>query len=212
LSVETPEAEAPVTCSRCGANYTGGDACPSCGLLPTPVPCDDDPHEQAHYRCVLCGRTVCGYGPSGTRAALCSVHASVPVIGEWAQVYGTADGIEADLIVQNLQAEGVDAQVYDQKDDNVFPVDLGELAIVRVLVPVWEFERALDLAQAYTNSAGGVTFACPSCGELYEPGQTQCGNCGASLPGLEDTGSGEAVDAEGAPYADPGYEGTEPPR
>lgn len=183
MSVQTPEAQAevPVTCSRCGARYAGGDACPSCGLLPAAVPCDDDPREQANYRCVLCGRTVCGYGPSGTQAAVCKLHTSVPVIGEWAQVYGTSDGIEADLIVQNLQAEGVDAQVYDQKDDNVFPVDLGELAVVRVLVPVWEFERAIEVVQSFSNSTGAVTFACANCGEAYEPGQTQCTNCGASL-------------------------------
>lgn len=182
MSVETPEVhEASQTCSRCGARYTGGDACPSCGLLPSPVPCDDDPHAQANYRCVLCGRTVCGYGPSGKQAALCSLHSSIPVIGEWVQVYGTSDGIEADLIVQNLAAEGVDAQVYDQKDDNVFPVDLGELAVVRVLVPVWDYERAIELVQSYANSTGAVTFACPNCGEAFEPGQEQCGNCGASL-------------------------------
>jgi hypothetical protein len=145
------------------------------------APCDDDPARQTRFRCVLCGRTVCGDEPGGTRPALCPMHASVPLVGGWAQVYSTGDSIEAGLIVQNLQAEGVDAQVYDQKDDNAFPVDLGELAVVRVLVPVWQFEDAFELVNAYSNGAGEVTFACPSCGEVYEPGQTQCGNCGASL-------------------------------
>ena len=182
MSVETPEVhEATTTCPRCGANYAGGDACPSCGLLQAPVPCDDDPGRQARFRCVLCGRTVCHEEPGGNRAALCQLHAAVPMIGEWAQVYTTADGMEAGLIVQNLQAEGIDAQVYDQKDDNVFPVDLGDLAVVRVLVPAWEFEQALELVNSHMDSAGEVTFACPACGEVYEPGQTQCGNCGASL-------------------------------
>ncbi|HYW10950.1 MAG TPA: DUF2007 domain-containing protein [Longimicrobium sp.] len=182
MSVETPEVlEASTTCSRCGAQYAGGDACPSCGLMLAPAPCDDDPGTQTRFRCVLCGRTVCGQEPSGTRAALCSMHASVPMVGGWAQVYSTGDSIEAGLIVQNLQAEGVDAQVYDQKDDNAFPVDLGELAVVRVLVPVWQFEDAFELVNAYSDGAGEVSFACPSCGEVYEPGQTQCGNCGASL-------------------------------
>ena len=58
---------------------------------------------------------------------------------------------------------------------------LGELAVVRVLVPVWQFEEAFELVNAYSNPAGEVGFACVACGEVYEPGQTQCGNCGASL-------------------------------
>jgi hypothetical protein len=184
LSVETPEVlEASTTCSRCGAEYAGGDACPSCGLMPAAVPCDEDPSRQTRFRCVLCGRTVCEGAPEldGKHPALCPLHASVPMVGGWAQVYSTGDSIEAGLIVQNLQAEGVDAQVYDQKDDNAFPVDLGDLAVVRVLVPVWQFEDAFELVSSYMDSAGEVTFACPACGEVYEPGQTQCGNCGASL-------------------------------
>jgi Putative prokaryotic signal transducing protein len=180
LSVETPEIS--TTCPRCGAEYTGGDdSCPVCGLLHAPVPCDERPGEQARFRCVLCGRATCTAEPAANRAAVCEEHASVPVIESWAQVYSTGDGIEAGLIAQNLQAEGIDAQVYDQKDDNAFPVDLGELAIVRVLVPVWDFAEALDLVTSYMDGDGEVGFACPSCGEVYEPGQTQCGNCGASL-------------------------------
>ena len=179
LSVETPEVT--TTCPRCGSEYAGGDACPACGLLQNPVPCDDAPGQQARYRCVLCGRTVCGKEPDGKRAALCELHATVPLIEGWAQVYSTADGFEAGLIAQNLQAEGLDAQVYDQRDDHVFPVDLGELSIARVLVPVWQFEEAFALVNAHMDSAGEVTFACPACGEAFETGQTQCGNCGAAL-------------------------------
>lgn len=182
MSVETPETpEITTTCPRCGAEYDGGDSCPACGLLSSPVPCDDRPGEQARYRCVLCGRAVCGGDPGAGRPGLCEQHATAVIIEQWTQVYSTSDGIEASLIVQNLQAEGIDAQVYDQKDDHVFPVDLGELAIVRVLVPVWDFAQAHELVHAYMDSAGEVTFACPACGEVFEPGQTQCGNCGASL-------------------------------
>lgn len=184
MSVEAPEAT--FACPRCGAEYTGGDACPSCGLLQAPVPCDDDPSRNAAFRCVLCGRTVCGGDPAGKRAALCDLHAHVPIIEGWAQVYTTGDSLEADLIVQNLQAEGIDAQVYSQKDDHAFPVDIGELSIVRVLAPVWEFGEAMDLVQSYTSSDGEVAFACPNCGEVYEAGATQCASCGASLIGGDD--------------------------
>lgn len=155
MSVEAPEAT--FTCPRCGAEYTGGDACPACGFLQAPVPCDDDPSRNAAYRCVLCGRTVCGSDPAGKRAALCDLHAHVPIIEGWAQVYTTGDPLEADLIVQNLQAEGIDAQVYSQKDDHAFPVDIGELSIVRVLAPVWEFGEAMDLVESYNNGDGEIS-------------------------------------------------------
>ena len=181
LSVESPEVT--TTCPRCGAEYAGGDACPACGLLQSPVPCDDDAARQARYRCVLCGRAVCAAEPGAGRPALCEQHAAVPIIEQWAQVYSTSDGFEAGLIAQNLEAEGIDAQVYDQKDDYAFPVDLGELSIVRVLVPVWQFAEATEMVNAYMDTAGEVTFACPACGEVYEPGQSQCGNCGGSLVG-----------------------------
>jgi uncharacterized OB-fold protein len=62
-------------------------------------------------------------------------------------------------------------------------VDLGELSIVRLLVPVWEFSAALDIIRSYMDSEGEVGFACPSCGEVYEPGQAECASCGASLTG-----------------------------
>jgi hypothetical protein len=192
LSVETPEAT--FACPRCGAEYTGGDACPSCGFLQAPVPCDDDPSRNAAFRCVLCGRTVCD-AVAANRAGLCDQHAHVPIIEGWAQVYTTGDPLEADLLAQNLKAEGIDAQVYSQKDDNAFPVDIGELSIVRVLAPVWEFREAMDLVQSYTSSDGEVAFACPSCGEVYDPGATQCASCGASLTGDDDATLIRADDA-----------------
>ena len=184
MSVETPEApEITYTCPRCGAEYAGGDGCPSCGLLREALPCDDGSGGQARYRCVLCDRLVCGDGPGPNRPGLCEQHASTRIIENWAQVYSTGDGMEAGLIAQNLQAEGIDAQVYDQKDDNVFPVDFGELSIVRVMVPVWEYAGALEVVQSYMDSSGEVVFACPACGEVYEPGESQCTICGASLVG-----------------------------
>ena len=177
MSVESPATTH--SCPRCGAEYTGGDACPSCGFLREPVPCDDDPARTAASRCVLCGRAVCG--EAAGLPALCDAHAHVPIIEDWAQVYTTNDELEAELIVRNLQAEEIDAQVYSQKDEYAFPVDLGELSIVRVMVPVWEFADALDVVEAYGRGSGNLSFACPNCGEVYEAGATQCASCGASL-------------------------------
>mgnify|MGYP006202518793 CR=1 FL=1 len=61
-------------------------------------------------------------------------------------------------IAAALRAEGIDAQTYSQRD-RIFSVDLGELSIVRLLVPVWEYERALQVIREHLNPRvriGGV--------------------------------------------------------
>ena len=174
--------EETLRCEWCGTEFAGGDSCPQCGRLQAPVPCEDDPAQGAAFRCVICGRAVCRDLPDAGHAALCDEHRTVPIIEGWAQVYTTAAGMEAQLIVENLRAEEVDAQLYDQAD-RTFPVDLGELSIARVLVPVWQYEGALELIRSYMDDEGEVAFACPSCGEVSEPGQATCSSCGATLAG-----------------------------
>ena len=167
-------------CAHCDVEYDEGDSCPACGVLREPVPCDDDPSRTARYRCVICGRTVCG-DDDVEGAARCADHATVSVTEGWSQVYAASDEIEAGLIVDNLRAEGIDAQVFSHKDDT-FPVDRGVRNVVRVLVPVWEHADASQLIQSYMDREGEVGFACPGCGEVHEPGATRCEACGADLP------------------------------
>jgi hypothetical protein len=75
----------------------------------------------------------------------------------------------------------VDAQIFSQKDQ-MFSVDFGELSIVRLLVPAWEYEQAQKVIRERMNSDGEVAFACARCGEAFEPGLAQCESCGAVLP------------------------------
>ncbi|HSU14372.1 hypothetical protein [Longimicrobium sp.] len=176
--------EATYTCPRCDAEYTSGDdACPLCGAIREgEVPCDDDPGRMAHSRCVICGRAVCGDRPEGRQAALCPDHRDIPVIEGFAQVYTNSNEFAAQLVVENLRAEGLDATLFSQSDRS-FPMDLGELSIARVLVPTFQYEQALQIIREYMDTEGEVTFACPSCGDVYEPGQETCTNCGAQLVG-----------------------------
>ena len=175
-------AEASYTCDRCGTEYGDGDSCPACGALREPVPCEEDPSQRAHARCVLCGRAVCGPQADDREPARCLEHRGVPVIEGFAQVYTNNNAFAAQLLVENLRAEGLDAALYSQADRS-FPMDLGELSISRVLVPAFQYEQALELVREYMDSEGEVVFACPSCGEVFEPGQETCSSCGASLAG-----------------------------
>ena len=161
------------------------EACPACGYLLQKRSCDRHADRDAEGQCAICGRALCSEcnQPQG-RHFVCEDHANVPLIMGWAQVYlasGVGD-IEAELIRENLNAEGIEARVLSQRDHFSFVVDLGELDQVRVLVPAYQYEEARELIKAHTDAQGEVSFACPECGEAYEPGDSVCAACGASLP------------------------------
>jgi predicted amidophosphoribosyltransferase len=177
---EVPAA-ASYTCERCGTEYAEGDACPACGSLRAAVPCDDDASRAAHSRCVLCGRAI-DDPLEANEPARCAEHRAVPVIEGFAQVYTNNNAFAAQLLVENLRAEGLDATLYSQADRS-FPMDIGELSISRVLVPAFQYQQALELVREYMDTEGEVVFACPSCGEVFEPGQETCSSCGAALAG-----------------------------
>jgi len=65
------------------------------------------------------------------------------LIEGWAEALRTADDIEARLMSDGLNGEGIEARVLSQKDRaNV--VTFGGLSIVRVLVPAHRLEEAWD--------------------------------------------------------------------
>jgi hypothetical protein len=170
-----------IECDRCGSEFAGADACPGCGRIVAELACDRHPERAAVGRCVLCARALCKEcSYEERRVTLCGEHREIPVIEGWAQVYSTTSEMEAQLVRDNLRAEGIEAQVFSQRD-MMFNVDLGELSIVRVLVPSWEYEQALALIQSHMDVDGEVAFACASCGESYESGARECLACGAAL-------------------------------
>jgi hypothetical protein len=80
------------------------------------------------------------------------------VVGGWAQIYSTSDDLEAELIRDNLEAEGVDARILSQKDHFSLPVDLGDLSPVRILVPAFAYEEAERLLDEHRDELGQVAF------------------------------------------------------
>ena len=171
-------------CPNCGQEVDAAEtACAACGQLATPTRCALHPEREAPGQCVVCGRAVCEecYAEDQPHY-LCPEHRHVEVIEGWAQVYTTADDVEAQLIRENLRAEGIDAEILSQKD-RMLTVDLGDLSQVRVLVPAYAYTQAADVLAEHMDRQGQVAFACPACGEAYADGEEVCGACGQPLPG-----------------------------
>ncbi len=178
-----PAADSDYECPNCGAVIPGdAGACPVCGQLTAPVPCARHPDRMAEGACVVCGQSLCEACDLGQGTEyLCEDHQDVRVTEGWAEVYSANDDLEAELVRDNLQAAGIDSQVLSQKDHFSFTVDLGDLARVRVLVPAFEYEGAMQTLAQHEDTTGQVAMACPSCGAPYAEGDATCGACGASL-------------------------------
>ena len=171
-------------CSHCGQEVEAAprEACPACGHLEVAARCERHPDREAHGRCVVCGSAVCEECDHEKIVHhLCPRHHEVELIEGWAQVYTTSTDVEAELIRENLRSEGIDAEVLSQKDHMV-RVDMGDLSPVRVLVPAYAYEHARSVVEEHMDEHGELAFACPTCGEAYEPGADRCETCGEPLP------------------------------
>ncbi len=95
----------------------------------------------ALHRCAVCGVALCQRCLRGRRTALCEAHEGVSLISGWAEAARGVDEAEAEMLAGRLRAADLDVQIFSQKDHaNV--VGLGTLALVRVLVPVFQLEQA----------------------------------------------------------------------
>jgi hypothetical protein len=170
-------------CPRCDETISAeAEACPACGHLFVEASCDRHPDRGAEGQCALCGTALCGDCDAGDRRYhKCEAHAEIPIIEGWAQVLSLADEVEAKLIEDNLRAEGVDARILSQKDHSAFPVDLGDLAVIRVLAPTYAYQQAERLIAAHRDHVGEVSFGCPNCGEPFDAEATVCTACGEAL-------------------------------
>lgn len=150
----------PATCAHCGEQISSdAEACPACGELRESQRCLKHANEEALGQCVICGNALCGAcNKGGDSHYLCETHCEIPVVGGWAQIYTTSDDLEADLIRENLEAQGIDSRVLSQKDHFSIPVDLGDLSPVRVLVPAFEYEAAEQVLAEHSDARGEVAF------------------------------------------------------
>ncbi len=171
-------------CEHCGETIAhDAGTCPACGHLATPARCERHPEREAPGRCALCGTAVCGEEcDAGTKLYhKCQDHADVKIIEGWAEVLALPDEVEARLIEENLKAEGIESRILSKKDHSAFPVEFGDLARVRILVPTYAYEEAARVLAGHQDAEGEVSFGCPHCGEPYEESESVCSQCGEAL-------------------------------
>ena len=159
-SMAATSAAAAVSCDHCGERISSdADACPACGDLREQRNCARHADRDAEGQCVVCGSAVCeDCNKGGDTHFLCETHRAIPIMEGWAQIYTTSDDLEANLIRENLENEGVDARVLSQKDHFSLPVDLGDLSPVRVLVPAFAYQDAQRLLALHQDATGEVSF------------------------------------------------------
>jgi hypothetical protein len=160
LTEETASSGPPVDCPHCGERISSdAEACPACGDLRESQQCAVHANVAAEGLCVVCGTAVCDEcNEGGESHFICATHCEIPVVGGWAQIYTTSDDLEADLIRENLEAQGIDSRVLSQKDHFSIPVDLGDLSPVRVLVPAYEYQAAEQVLAEHRDAQGEVAF------------------------------------------------------
>lgn len=136
-------------CESCGRERPeASTACPWCGLLDQPRACARHRNSMAFHQCAVCGTGLCSDCRRGKRrTALCEEHEQVRLISGWAEAARSTDEVEAEVLASRLRGAHVDVQVFSQKDHaNV--VSLGALALVRVLVPVFQLQEARRILAA----------------------------------------------------------------
>jgi len=71
----------------------------------------------------------------------------VRIVQGWAEVERATDEMRAAVFTERLRWAGIDAELLSQKDQtNV--VAIGGLAVIRVLVPAYQFESAVAVLRA----------------------------------------------------------------
>lgn len=152
-------AREPFTCEFCYEELDEGQKfCPHCGMLQAglieegeEVECENHPQMEAVGMCVICGKPVCGdCAVKRHGKILCENDEHITIAQGWAVVCTTNTDYEAQMVRANLENAGIPCLVFSQRD-HVYFLTVGDLAVVKVMVPkqqlleAQEFLRRMDL-------------------------------------------------------------------
>jgi hypothetical protein len=146
---------APAYCPSCNEYVLDEDTfCDNCGVLLPLAPgiegpdCENHPDRAAVGGCVICGKPVC---EECTRQVdnrcFCENDEHFDVHQAFVTAVTTATDYEAEMIRANLEGAGIRALIFNQRD-HVYFLNIGSMALVNVMVPRNQIDKAQDIIQA----------------------------------------------------------------
>lgn len=127
--------------------------CPYCGFVlkksisDSVNECTNHPKIAAIGACIICWKPVCEEcAIIEDRRVFCDNDEHIKDFNDWAVVYTCGAEYEADMVKANIEMAGIKCLLFSQKD-NVFFTNIGDTAIVNVMVPkvnIMEAKKIID--------------------------------------------------------------------
>lgn len=144
----------PSVCPKCEEPVSKDETfCDHCGVLllvadDAKIPdCDTHPDEEAIGGCIVCGKPVCEDCANMVEGKVfCDNDSHYNIHQDFAIAYTTSTDYEAVMIQANLEGAGISAQIFNQHD-HVYFTTMGSLALVNVMVPKHQVEKAREIIQ-----------------------------------------------------------------
>ena len=145
----------PMHCPRCEEPVLPTDTfCDHCGVLQPAKNTEKGPECATHPElaaiagCIICGKPVCAECANEIEGKyFCDNDSHHELHQDYVVVYRSSAEYEAEMIRANLENAGIDVQLFDQHG-HIYFVDIGEMALVSVMVRKDEIEHATEIVNA----------------------------------------------------------------
>jgi hypothetical protein len=142
----------PMYCPSCEEPVTADDTfCDSCGVVLVPESaevrpeCSVHPDVDAVGGCLVCGKPVCEECARQIEGKyFCADDSHYNVHQKYVVAYTCSTEYEAAMFKANLEGAGINALIFNQRD-HVYFTTMGTLAIVNVMVPTSDIDKAADI-------------------------------------------------------------------
>jgi len=150
-----------ISCPNCEENSESKfKYCPNCGMIldgsvsDVHDECDNHPGVEAIGACVVCGKPVCGQcAKHSGRRLFCEKDEHLQIYGDYALVATSATEYEAQMIKAIIEMSGINCVLFSQKD-HVFFTNIGDTAIVNIMVPKEDAEKAIQIINDMNKDKG----------------------------------------------------------